>query len=80
MKSGGHCVIGYYHKGLLKPSQFEVIENAGHLWMYEKPVEVNSIIQAYLSTTYRARKTATNIQAGKRKGGASNKIEKPGIG
>ena len=40
---------GHYHYNLLHSSQFEVINDAGHLCMYEKPNEVNSIIINYLN-------------------------------
>lgn len=39
---------GIHHEKLLKPEQLEIIAEAGHLCMYEKPEEVNQIIQDYL--------------------------------
>ena len=40
---------GHYHHKLLKSSQFEVIQNAGHLCMYEQPEMTNTLIENYLS-------------------------------
>lgn len=39
---------GHYHYEHLKSSQFEVIENAGHLCMYENPEKTNAVIEKYI--------------------------------
>lgn len=40
---------GYYHYKLLKPREFYIIKDSGHLCMYEKPTEVDQIIQQYFN-------------------------------
>jgi hypothetical protein len=42
---------GHYHRKLLKPSQFEVIDNAGHLCMYEQAERTNAILESYINST-----------------------------
>ena len=39
---------GDYHYNYLKSDEFVTIQNAGHLCMYEKPAEVNQLIESYL--------------------------------
>jgi len=39
---------GNYHYNYLKSDEFVTIQNAGHLCMYEKPAEVNQLIESYL--------------------------------
>jgi len=39
---------GDYHYNYLKSDEFVTIQNAGHLCMYEKPTEVNQLIESYL--------------------------------
>ena len=39
---------GDYHYNYLKSNEFVTIQNAGHLCMYEKPSEVNQLIESYL--------------------------------
>ena len=39
---------GYYHYNYIKSDEFKVINDAGHLCMYEKPMEVNQLIESYL--------------------------------
>lgn len=40
---------GYYHYNYIKSDEFTVIKDAGHLCMYEKPNEVNALIEKYVS-------------------------------
>jgi pimeloyl-ACP methyl ester carboxylesterase len=40
---------GNVHRQLLQTKNFEIVENAGHLCMYEQPERVNEIIEQYLS-------------------------------
>ena len=40
---------GNVHRRLLQTENFEIVENAGHLCMYEQPEKVNEIIESYLS-------------------------------
>jgi pimeloyl-ACP methyl ester carboxylesterase len=42
---------GHYHRKLLNPSQFEVIDNAGHLCMYEQPEITITLLENYLNST-----------------------------
>jgi pimeloyl-ACP methyl ester carboxylesterase len=42
---------GKVHRKLLKTTNYEVIENAGHLCMYERPEKVNQIIERYIAKT-----------------------------
>jgi hypothetical protein len=39
---------GYYHKNILNPMNFYIIDHGGHLCMYEFLEEVNLIIDKYL--------------------------------
>jgi pimeloyl-ACP methyl ester carboxylesterase len=39
---------GYYHYNYIKSDEFKVINDSGHLCMYEKPSEVNQLIESYL--------------------------------
>jgi pimeloyl-ACP methyl ester carboxylesterase len=39
---------GYYHYHYLKSDEFVIIQDGGHLCMYEKPDEVNALIEAYV--------------------------------
>jgi len=40
---------GFYHRDLLKPKQWRVLRDVGHLGMYEAPNEVNTLIKNYIS-------------------------------
>lgn len=40
---------GYYHYNYIKSDEFVVIQDAGHLCMYEKPKEVNGLIERYVN-------------------------------
>ncbi len=40
---------GYLHRDLMKPERFEILEKAGHLCMYDRPEEVNNLIESYLN-------------------------------
>ncbi|HLP13810.1 MAG TPA: alpha/beta hydrolase [Flavobacteriales bacterium] len=40
---------GLYHVAKLKPEKFVLIDKGGHLFMYEKPDEVNALIVNYIS-------------------------------
>lgn len=40
---------GNVHRQLLQTKNFEIVEDAGHLCMYEQPEKVNEIIESYLS-------------------------------
>jgi pimeloyl-ACP methyl ester carboxylesterase len=42
---------GNVHRKLLQTKNFEIVENAGHLCMFEQPEKVNIIIESYLSKT-----------------------------
>ncbi len=42
---------GNVHRKLLQTKNFEIVENTGHLCMYEQPEKVNDIIASYLSKT-----------------------------
>ena len=43
---------GLYHCGILQPEETILIDNAGHLCMYEKPDLVNHTIEKYLRLEY----------------------------
>jgi pimeloyl-ACP methyl ester carboxylesterase len=39
---------GNVHRKLLQTKNFEIVENTGHLCMYEQPEKVNEVIESYL--------------------------------
>ena len=41
--------LGLNHYNMLKSNSFEIIENAGHLCMYEKPAKVTKLIESYIN-------------------------------
>jgi pimeloyl-ACP methyl ester carboxylesterase len=48
---------GYYHYHFLKSDEFVIIQNGGHLCMYEKPDEVNALIEGYVRERETERET-----------------------